>query len=415
MKKMLTPLIAAALLGSVLALPATAAVKAGATCSKAGAINNSGGKKFTCVKSGQKLLWNKGIAVAKPVSRASLPPTSSMTPSPMPSPGITFDSVSLPTNFSNLYEKRKGISTAAWKKITSKLTSSVKLPPVEVYRGPNTPVWVNDPSEYFKFVAQVFSETTLPKKITVFYWSNSDRDVVAAKALSVMGLENDQKHTSETTGPFVDCYTQTSCDVGHAFIGLDGTAYLGLGTPDTLEEVKRSPGIGGVEVVEFYHSLNLFPYYVNSLSVAAPKTNTKSPYQPPFWMKQGSENLMSASLAYRNSLKGFIQASGRKSWVDQTIPDFGPEWINTYLNIENLGNRWSDSSFKNSKPHLIMGMYLVEILVALQGPSLMLDFFEEMSEKKSFTEAFQNILGVSWNDAKPELARVIYDRYLYNY
>ncbi len=37
--------------------------KAGAKCSKVGATSTSAGKKFTCIKSGKKLVWNKGVAV----------------------------------------------------------------------------------------------------------------------------------------------------------------------------------------------------------------------------------------------------------------------------------------------------------------------------------------------------------------
>jgi hypothetical protein len=354
-------------------------------------------KSYTCNKSGKKLVWGQGNKV---------------TPIPSPSSKLT----SGPTDFSDLYEKRRGILTALWTKINAKLSSRVQLPSIEVYRGPNTPVHVKDPSEYFKFVAQVFSDKPLPKKIVVFYWTRTDMEAVATKALAIMGAENDRKHRLETTGPFVDCYSPTSCDVGHAFIGNDGIAYLGLGIPDTFKEAKKTAGgIGGIEVVEFYHSLNLLPYYLNSVSVIAPKQNTKSPLQPPFWFKQGSENVMSMSLAHKNDLKTFTQMSGRKSWVNQTIPDFGPDWINNYLDISNLGNEWSDSSFKNSKPHLIMGMYLIEIFGALKGPSVMLDFFDQMSQKKSFTDVFQDTFGTTWNDAKPEIARVIYDRYLNNY
>lgn len=354
-------------------------------------------KSYTCNKSGKKLVWGQGNMV---------------TPIPSPSSKLT----SGPTDFSDLYVKRRGILTALWTKINAKLSSRVQLPSIEVYRGPNTPVHVKDPSEYFKFVAQVFSDKPLPKKIVVFYWTRTDMEAVATKALAIMGAENDRKHRLETTGPFVDCYSPTSCDVGHAFIGNDGIAYLGLGIPDTFEEAKKTAGgIGGIEVVEFYHSLNLLPYYLNSVSVIAPKQNTKSPLQPPFWFKQGSENVMSMSLAHKNDLKTFTQMSGRKSWVNQTIPDFGPDWINNYLDISNLGNEWSDSSFKNSKPHLIMGMYLIEIFGALKGPSVMLDFFDQMSQKKSFTDVFQDTFGTTWNDAKPEIARVIYDRYLNNY
>jgi hypothetical protein len=45
-------------------IPANAAVKAGASCSKAGIKSVASAKTFTCIKSGKKLIWNKGVAVA---------------------------------------------------------------------------------------------------------------------------------------------------------------------------------------------------------------------------------------------------------------------------------------------------------------------------------------------------------------
>jgi len=41
-------------------IPANAATKAGAKCNKAGITSIASGKTFTCVKSGNKLIWNKG-------------------------------------------------------------------------------------------------------------------------------------------------------------------------------------------------------------------------------------------------------------------------------------------------------------------------------------------------------------------
>ena len=43
-----------------------AVVKAGASCTKLGAYAISANKKFTCVKVGKKLQWNKGVAIAAP-------------------------------------------------------------------------------------------------------------------------------------------------------------------------------------------------------------------------------------------------------------------------------------------------------------------------------------------------------------
>ncbi len=50
-------------------LPSSGAVtKAGAACKSTGATSVVGNKKFTCIKSGKKLIWNKGTPVPKPSS-----------------------------------------------------------------------------------------------------------------------------------------------------------------------------------------------------------------------------------------------------------------------------------------------------------------------------------------------------------
>lgn len=43
--------------------PANGANLSGTTCSKAGATKTVSNKKFTCIKSGKKLIWNKGVVV----------------------------------------------------------------------------------------------------------------------------------------------------------------------------------------------------------------------------------------------------------------------------------------------------------------------------------------------------------------
>jgi hypothetical protein len=67
-----------------LAAPVQAATpKAGAKCTKVGSTATAGGKKFTCVKSGKKLVWNNGIATkAAPKPASTGMPTVSPTSTP---------------------------------------------------------------------------------------------------------------------------------------------------------------------------------------------------------------------------------------------------------------------------------------------------------------------------------------------
>lgn len=67
--------------------------KPGAKCTKVASTQIVSGKKFTCIKSGTKLIWNKGVAVATSSSpSATLAPATQAKPNP-------FDSTPFPDQF----------------------------------------------------------------------------------------------------------------------------------------------------------------------------------------------------------------------------------------------------------------------------------------------------------------------------
>ena len=86
--KRVVQLVCLSLSLSLLSLPSSAAVKAGSSCNKAGIKSVSAGKTYTCVKSGKKLLWDKGVLlpVAKPSPKASSSATPAAVPSVSPAP-----------------------------------------------------------------------------------------------------------------------------------------------------------------------------------------------------------------------------------------------------------------------------------------------------------------------------------------
>ena len=126
-KKITLFLLCLSLFTSILSVPAFAAVKAGESCSKLNLTSTFNGLKYTCVKSGKKLVWGKGVKVSTPA------------PNPSPAPTPT------PKNFSDLWENRSGIALAAWTKSTeAMINSKVTLPPVEIYRGASTPLYYSN-------------------------------------------------------------------------------------------------------------------------------------------------------------------------------------------------------------------------------------------------------------------------------
>ena len=68
-------------------------IKSGNSCPKTGISKSYKGKIYTCVKSGRKQVWNKGVAVAKPTPAVT--PSASPTPSTLPSPTPTPQNLSI--------------------------------------------------------------------------------------------------------------------------------------------------------------------------------------------------------------------------------------------------------------------------------------------------------------------------------
>ena len=80
--KLISSLTALSLIALSPQISANAATKAGGVCSKAGLTSVVSSKTYTCIKSGKKLVWDKGVAISKSVNQVvdqvppvALPPT----------------------------------------------------------------------------------------------------------------------------------------------------------------------------------------------------------------------------------------------------------------------------------------------------------------------------------------------------
>lgn len=100
MKKILVLALSTVLLVS--GQPANAAVKAGTVCKTSGLTKVSGGKEFTCVKKGARLVWGKGKIVITgekanktPIPTVSSTPASSGTAITYKFSKVTFDAATL--------------------------------------------------------------------------------------------------------------------------------------------------------------------------------------------------------------------------------------------------------------------------------------------------------------------------------
>jgi len=83
MKRVFATLVIGCLVLTLNLSPATAAINPSATCKKIGQIKTSAGIKYTCIKSGKKLVWSKGVGTKSTSSNASAASPQSACPTPL--------------------------------------------------------------------------------------------------------------------------------------------------------------------------------------------------------------------------------------------------------------------------------------------------------------------------------------------
>jgi hypothetical protein len=376
MKKALTLAAAIALLGSVLVVPATAAVKAGATCSKVGSINTSGGKKFTCVKSGKKLVWYSGPDEAK---SAAAPKS--------------------PTNFANLYQNRNGIAYAAWKSTAESIAAGKSnIVNLEIYLGPNTAApKYKTPEVALALVSQAFYKYKTPENIHVIQYSIEDVKWAEDKVKSIVNVNDYNQLNQQESGRLVssncgatDCFgsKQVSTNSGIAFI-LQGVPKGSNNDP----MVEARFVLGQLEAHEFTHAMQ-----------RATVSGQPTKEWPRVWIVEGSaelaQNLVMSYKSYAEYMKWRKFDSSRLYGKNSKITT---ALMTSYLDAKYNSDYWGsvDSYYAYN-----LGSRIIEIFVALKGSDIMLDLFRE-SALQGFEPAFQSLFGTTWAEASPIISKTV--------
>ena len=411
------------ILGNVGSVFAAAPVS-GRTCSKLGAKQIYKGKTFTCVTSGKKLVWNKGVVIVvapkpsvtpssapspvvsvtpSPTPSESAPPTPITTPTPSPTPlstpSPTPKITPTPRSFNDLFENRAGISNAAWK-ISSEViqNSKSKAGSLSIFTGPNTKPYFDDYPTAVSLVSRLFPNHKEPDKTLVIRFKFVDMNWADVTFRSQIGDAQYEQMNSTENGRLVPSQCNSSkqnCEGSMQQTSQTGISVIlqGVFNTDDPNDATGKMRIysGMLEAHEYFHALQRIPIM------------GKANIWPHAWFREGgAEWVQNMAINYQdyNSYREYIRLDCAYDCPKLTEADIA-EFLRTaqenYLPAK--FPRWLNYS---------LGSYVVESLVAIKGPGILIDMYAEMSKQISFDQAFKNIFGVEWNDAIPILAKSIY-------
>jgi len=279
------PPVLALLLVATMAQAATAP-KPGSVCKKAGQSITVSSKKYTCVKSGKKLVWSKGVAVVKP------------TPAPTP----TINQLSYATDMTPIH-------LAAYKEFTKsyKARMTTEVPNIEFIVEPNMDkVLLKQIVDNINVSAKYFAKERaldVPLKIWIamsdqFQWIyDSMNEALPAQALEGGWLDMKLARAKAEPDKFFGGGAAGNTKSGVATLFFNASAAHGWGDGFWASV----PGHEFTHVVQRYEL-----------------GNTMAPML--CWVREGNANYYGGLIAGRNS-----QAAYRNFWLQtlSRIPTMG--------------------------------------------------------------------------------------------
>jgi hypothetical protein len=361
---------------------ATAAVKAGQSCSKAGATSTSKGIKYTCIKSGKKLVWNKGVKIVR-VTKPTPPPipTQEATPTPVPTPP-TVSPTPIPVapvvtvQGTALSEMKKSLSPT---------------------KGP----------EFFKYhyspradkTIIEFLETDLSRSID--YWRNY---------LKPSGLFNVFYGTQDDLDWMIDAWKPYGHDSRGGFANDLRGRIAREGNNLNAGAVPSENGSSHLSILR-HTSRNIeFGDYSfithESIHIVQQNLSGSNTAKFPCWLREGSANVFGAFLARefhgadyermkRDQMYSYLRGTSGVNVQGFTAA----EWLKHLKDLEGNFSGGCDYVYRFAYGS---GLLLSELLVADYGVAPMVDFWSSFNNKnlrESFTAVYKTDLD-KWYEEK---------------
>jgi hypothetical protein len=372
MRKRLLVLLTVTLALACLEPVATAAVKPGTVCKKVGQTSTSSGIKYTCIKSGKKLVWNKGVAIKKPAPVASPTPSATATPTPTATP--TASAMPTPTKFepwstnidSKMLSDEAQKSFLAWAQTR---TGATKNHTQQIQENKNTNR-INLLKKSDDLGAQLFSS----------YFKQGSTTVIGAN--EGWTLEQLAKN-GWTVNKCSDQY------MSGVELCLEGTKYQGyVITSDSFYDA-RNPGRDGAALLahEYFHLVQA--NLIGSRDLFRTKSGDPQTAKAfPAWFAEGSAEFVGYSVGALSQNASYWE--GRA-----TALSYAPPGEATNRNsISDYEIRTCCGNGTPTYPYNI-GHVATEYIVASVGFQKLLDIFVDFGKSNDFEKSFESVTGIS--------------------
>ena len=385
-----------------------AAPKAGAKCTKKNSTATSSGKLFTCIQSGKKLIWNKGVVISKPTPMPSPSPSKptaigdpigavGSTPTPSPTPTTT---LTAPKDFDDLYENRDSIAYTAWKLTADSIAQGKSnLKNVKVFIGPTTKEpGYKTPEIAYSLVSRAFSSYKTPEDVYLIQYSVEDIAWAEEKVKSIVDANVYNELNRNENGRLISSNCSNDCFGAKQVTANNGIAFILQGVPKGSNGDPMAVArwvLGHLDAHEFFHSMQ-------RANGTPPRVEVKE--WPTSWIIEGGaslvQNLAMSHASYTEYMK-WRKTDAQNLYGSRS--EVNAAFLDKFLDMKNNKDYWRgvDSYYAYN-----LGSRIMEVLVAIKGPGIVLDLHKQTA-LQGFEPGFQTLFGIEWSKASPIISKTI--------
>lgn len=366
----------AVLIATGVAVPSVAAAPSpGSVCSKIGKTQLVSNKRFTCIKSGKKLVWSK------PVSVKITPPSPKATPAPTKP---TLDSL----DANSVYNSSRG-EVAQWVK-----TNSANKVQINYFVGASvsqSTIGLVKPDllSAANLWSPVFSSG---EEVNVIWYVHSDLDWAASKYIELTG------------NPIEWSTINGNCSVNYcgnatATHGRTGKYVFEQGMTLDLNQWNRPTAAH-----EYTH-------------LAQERVSNSKSYLMPLWLREGSAQFYGEAIGlaqidsyksirqglhnqYISDIKNLVSDNFQGQSVKQVLLSGSEESTRKLMKLIEFDG---GSSEKTALAYLL-GSYASEVLVSVFGHTKMVDLYKSFAQSNDWEANFASVYGFSTSAFYSKLA-----------
>lgn len=371
MKKILTFFLCASII--LIPVNAIAAAKPGATCSKLGVTSTVGGKKYTCIKSGKKLVWDRGVTAV---------PAKSSTPIG-------------PTSFNDLETNYSGVPYWAWKKSGDVLAvSKAKNAQLTVLIGPNSHPVYEIPQVAISQVSWMFPNYKESKEFVLIYFNYQDLSWAEVQFNKYIGTDGGYDTTGEVKKL---CPGEKACQSALAARNQVTGISVCLVTAGPASSADKHFQTGAIEAHEYFHT-------IQSAQFDGPQRNSGA---VPRWLTEGSASFIENVAINFDSFDKYKIAKASLLTELQYRKEFNEQKLLAFLDAPSLGKDWSSWDSYSTQRVYDIGMLVTEVMVSIKGPEVIMEQYKLVASGMTYQQAFEKVFGLSWSEGVKILAKVV--------